>query len=439
MERIIRRTLALILVLSMLICMTALAEEKQDLNLSLFSGGYAGYWEELVAAFQQDYPQYNVIADIDSKNHERVRVSLLAGDPPDFVFTNLGDYNLFDAAQSGMFTDLNEIFFDLPVEGLEGMTYRDIFAPTDISAVTIDGKTSLVPSDVGYEGWWYNAALFREKGWTVPKTWDEFNELAEKIKAEGIAPLAYQGLYPTYLIWGYVLEALAAQGGRQTYVDCIYLGAEDPWHSEAALNAIRHLTDMVEKGYILEGTTALNHTESQMEFLQGHVAFIPCGTWFENEMKDSIPEGFEMTFCPVPEQDADGNNYVCKYMSYYGIPEDAKNKEGAVEFLKYIYSEKGQCMVASHGFIPAPTYIYDSVFDYYTPVLKAAIETSTSDGVAFVENNGEILYGAIYDAIDDCITNAVLGEITAEEFCDTVQEKYDEMVADDEVLKVPMN
>jgi N-acetylglucosamine transport system substrate-binding protein len=210
----------------------------------------------------------------------------------------MGEFTLFEAAQSGLFQDLTPLF-DFPVDGDDaGRTYRDLFTPSDLDMITVDGAIRVAPSDTGFEAWWYNKALFREKGWEVPKTWDEFLTLCEKIKAEGIAPLAYQGLYPTYMIWGYLLQAIAAHGGRQAYVDCMYLGAEDPWHSEAVRQAVQNLYDLSEKGYILDGTTALNHTEAQMEFLNGGLRLFPAAPGLKTKWPPAFPRALNWAFAP---------------------------------------------------------------------------------------------------------------------------------------------
>ena len=54
-----------------------------------------------------------------------------------------------------------------------------------------DGKKYAVPI-VSYP--WvvlYRKSLFEEKGYTVPKTWDEFVTLAKKMQADGLIPLAF--------------------------------------------------------------------------------------------------------------------------------------------------------------------------------------------------------------------------------------------------------
>ncbi len=54
-----------------------------------------------------------------------------------------------------------------------------------------DGKKYAVPI-VSYP--WvvlYRKSLFQQKGYTVPKTWDEFVTLAKKVQADGLIPLAF--------------------------------------------------------------------------------------------------------------------------------------------------------------------------------------------------------------------------------------------------------
>ena len=45
----------------------------------------------------------------------------------------------------------------------------------------------------------YDKNLFEKNGWEVPVTWDQFFELGDKAKEQGIALFTYQGIYPNYL------------------------------------------------------------------------------------------------------------------------------------------------------------------------------------------------------------------------------------------------
>ena len=74
---------------------------------------------------------------------------------------------------------------------------------------------------------WYNKALFKEKGWEVPKTWDEFFELGKKAKDEGIALYTYQGQAPGYNE-AVIFPMLASAAGEET-VEKIFNYEEGAW------------------------------------------------------------------------------------------------------------------------------------------------------------------------------------------------------------------
>lgn len=421
--------------------------EKEELSLSLFTGGYAGVWDELLPLFQEAYPQYELVTDIAADNHERLRANLVAGTPPDVAFPNPGDFNLYTAAfSSGQFLDLKELVYDQPVEWDEGKTYADLFVEGDLALVTDpEGHMYLGLSNYSLQGWWYDKALFREKGWELPSTWDEFLALAEDIKAEGIAPLTYQGLHPAYLTWGYLCQAVAAAGeGRETFCDAFYAQEDGVWESDAALQAVTQLYELAQNDGILKGTTALTHTEAQMEFLNGSVAFIPCGQWFENEMLNSLPEDFEMGFFPVPVQNANGENYICKQQTFIGIPADAKNPEGAANFIKFLYTPEAQQILAKYGMIPFNKEVDAEAMSMFTPVVQECINVATGNDpqfstLGYVENVNEQLFPTLWSVIGDNLTLLVLGEIEPADFCAAVEAECDRIRADDTIAKMEVH
>ena len=57
-----------------------------------------------------------------------------------------------------------------------------------------EGKWCAAPVNVHRIDWiWANADVLESVGAGMPRTWDEFNETAEKLKAKGIIPLAHGG------------------------------------------------------------------------------------------------------------------------------------------------------------------------------------------------------------------------------------------------------
>ena len=107
--------------------------------------------------------------------------SYLQGTPDD-VFTWFAGYRMRFFADQGLATDLSDLWAKI------GANFSEAFKA---SSTGNDGKQYFVPF---YNYPWvviYRKSVFTDKGYTVPKTWDEFKTLATKMKADGLTPLAF--------------------------------------------------------------------------------------------------------------------------------------------------------------------------------------------------------------------------------------------------------
>ena len=67
--------------------------------------------------------------------------------------------------------------------------HRDSYADFFVSPGTVDGKWLGLPVKADIKTIiWYSPAVFKAKGYAVPKTWDELDALVEKMKANGDVP-----------------------------------------------------------------------------------------------------------------------------------------------------------------------------------------------------------------------------------------------------------
>jgi multiple sugar transport system substrate-binding protein len=96
---------------------------------------------------------------------------------PDDVFTWFAGYRMQFFAQRGLASPIDDVWKTLTPQ----------FSPALKAASTgLDGHQYFVPI---YNYAWavhYRRSLFKEKGYTVPKTWDQFIALAKKMKADGV-------------------------------------------------------------------------------------------------------------------------------------------------------------------------------------------------------------------------------------------------------------
>lgn len=418
---------------------TADADEPAftELNLMCFTGGYGDMWQELADLFSSIYPDVTVNGDFSNDVESRARAVMLTDTPPDILFiSGSTEYDVCAAAASGQLMDLDD-FFANGVNS-DGDAMSEVVSAARIDSNRTNGAAYLVPWSTGYGGWWYNKALFDAHGWTAPTTWDELLALAPQIEAEGIIPFMYQNY--TYAIWGYMYQAVAAAGGYDAYADCFINLKEGAWLSDAALEAATNMYNLSADGYLSKASVGIDFTQAQVDFVNDRVALIPCGTWFENEMKDATPDGFEMTFLPFPAEDDDGYHYLTAFDTTICVPAKANNPEAAKAFLGVLYSKEGQKIVAKYGSYPVSNMVSaDDVAEYLTPGMITALDAANAGSVKFVSNNPENWYAAMWPTLADGIQNLTLNDITPEEFCQSMEDAATMVREDDSIVKYSSN
>ncbi|MFE0462892.1 N-acetylglucosamine/diacetylchitobiose ABC transporter substrate-binding protein [Kitasatospora sp. NPDC058965] len=316
---------------------------SDPLDVVIFKGGYG---DDYAKAFEDMYKKTYAGATISHLGTQDISPKLQprfnAGNPPDVVDDSGAQQMKIDVlAGADQLTDLS-VLLDAPYLDDPSKKIRDVLLPGTIEQGTINGKMYSLNYVYTVYGLWYSNKLFKDKGWAVPKTWDDFITLCGTIKAAGVAPFAHQGKYPYYANY-VILDLIAKQGG----LDLIKkIDACDPtaWDDPAVLAGVSAFYKIMEGDYLLPGTNGMTHTESQTAWCQGKAAFIPSGSWLENEMIKVTPADFDMAFLPIPSLTGDklpatavragaGEPFI--------VPSKGKNKNGGLEFLRMMLTKEG--------------------------------------------------------------------------------------------------
>jgi multiple sugar transport system substrate-binding protein len=101
---------------------------------------------------------------------------------PDDAFTWFAGYSMRYYADKGLVANVNDVWDKI----------GDNFSPALKKASTAsDGKQYFVPNYNYPWGFFYRKSFWAEKGYTVPKTMDEFETLAKKMQTDGIIPIGF--------------------------------------------------------------------------------------------------------------------------------------------------------------------------------------------------------------------------------------------------------
>ncbi|GAA0678549.1 N-acetylglucosamine/diacetylchitobiose ABC transporter substrate-binding protein [Kitasatospora atroaurantiaca] len=317
-------------------------KDGDGLEVFIFDGGYGNeYAKAFEAIYSKSYPGAKVNHTADKDVTGKLQPRFNAGSPPDVIDDSGAHKIALDVlADSNQLTDLAPLL-DAPYIDDPSKKIRDVLMPGTIESGTVKGKLVNLSYVYTVFGFWYSNKLFKEHGWTAPKTWVEFIALCEKIKAAGIAPLAHQGKYP-YYINVVMMDMIAKQGGLDLMkrIDSLDAAA---WDEPAVKTAVEAFYQVVDKDFLLPGTNGMTHTESQTAWNQYKAAFIPSGSWIENEQLATTPADFDMAFLPMPSLAGDKLPFEAIRAGAgepFIVPSKAKNVAGGLEFLRMMLTKE---------------------------------------------------------------------------------------------------
>ena len=359
---------------------------------------------------------------------------MMTDTPPDFIVSSGEEWNESDAARAGQLMDMID-FYNTGVNA-DGKPLTEVLPFDTLAASYVDDILVSLPTGTTYLGWWYNVPMFEELGIKAPTTWDELYAAAEVLNENGIIPLMYQN--PSYGYWGLSNQLMAVWAGMDAFNQCYITLDEGAWVSEGAKAAIAAQEALVQDGILSELSCGADFAAAQVDFVNGRVAIITNGTWFENEMAASLPEGFDMAFIPVPAATEGGNRAVVSIVTGGGnIPANCANPEAAKAFVGVMLSDAGQAIIAKYGIMPISTAMDPTVVaDIMTPANLSALEAAQEDDV-LVLPYVEGYYADMNDSVRSCNDDLCLGDITAEEYCEIMEETADMVRNDpDTVLQV---
>ena len=410
-------------------------EAGKNVEGIFFEGGFGrSYIDNAADLFKKLHPENDMTVEGIQRVQEVLQPRFIAGNPPD-VMDNSGAGNIpMDAlVADDQLADLAPLMEAASLD-TPGKTFAETLFPGSQDTGVFDGKQLVLNIAFTVSGVWHSQALFEEKGWEYPQTWDDMLALSETIKSSGISPWTYQGKYPQYMVFGVFMPLVYKIGGIETLkaLDNLEDGA---WTADPVLQAATMVHQLTANGYILPGTEGLTHTEAQAEWLQGHAAFIPCGTWLENEMRELTPEGFNMVINPVPGPAADTYSSILAWPGEpYIVPKNAANVVGGMEFMRCMLSKANAQFFAKEISAIMPVFGGSEGIEL-SSALQSALSAAEDAGDGLFNYFWKDWYSTLNDGTRDAMGELLTDRSTPAQFVETVQGIADDVKADSDIPK----
>ncbi|MFN2167763.1 MAG: ABC transporter substrate-binding protein, partial [Anaerolineae bacterium] len=136
----------------------------------------------LVSMFEEENPNIDVVhstvAHEDFK--QAIRAYLTASTPPDVMTWFAGNRARF-FIDKGLIMDISDVW--------ESEGWNESFPAGFRALSTVDGKQYFLPSSWYWWAVYYRTDIFEQYGLEPPETWEEFLQVCETLKENGIAPI----------------------------------------------------------------------------------------------------------------------------------------------------------------------------------------------------------------------------------------------------------
>ncbi len=410
------------------------AEDVTITVAALASGyeeAYPGMWQEVCDAFTAETGvKVNLICD---KNLEDViGPSMQGGDFPDVIHLATGrEKGLTEQfIKDRNIAELTDVL-SMTIPG-ESTTVSDKivggFTDTSVTNPYGDGVTYLAPMFYSPCGLFYNAGLFEEKGWTVPATWDEMWELAEKAQAEG----SYLFTYPTTGYFDAFLYALMYSVGGPDFFNKATTYAEGIWDTPEAQQCFDIIAKLA--SYTNPVTPAQandqDFTQNQQLVLDNKALFMPNGTWIVGEMANAPrAEGFQWGMTALPAAKAGGNGASYCWLEQAWIPAAAPNLDAAKQFVAFLYSDAACAIFAKGGAVQPVPGLTDNL-EGDNKMFYAIYDNGADAAMGnFAAYNAVAGLGTVREVFLDPVNGLVNGSVTVDQWVSDIKAASDQMRA----------
>ncbi|PYI51285.1 ABC transporter substrate-binding protein [Paenibacillus flagellatus] len=289
------------------------------------------------------------IANYETRSGNRVDVQML----PATEFENMLKIKMMSGEGPDLFVtdDIAMSQFQLPkdwFEDLSGEPWANRLSESGKAIIRWnDGRiTGLPVTNPGGMGMVYNKAIFQKLGLDIPKTWDEFLKVCERIKQAGIVPVNIQLANGSEFGTTHMMHQLFANAEINRGNDADRFWQDMNAHKikitevEEYERALNQMVELKEKGYINDDFISTTFEMSQENLGSGKVAMHPAGDFILEPLLAKYPN-VELGFFSMPFGDTPGA--IALYAGVgISVNSKAANKAEALELMRLFASKEQQ-------------------------------------------------------------------------------------------------
>ena len=139
---------------------TADVELTGTCELQIFTGGYnAEPWEEIIAAFEEEHPDLDVVAYMGADINKKMQTRWIQGESPDFVYLEGANLPLQTYMDEGKLLDLTSFYEKATIAGSDELL-KDHLHSNKVNK--FNNKIFSLPFTLEAYGIWYDEAYLNK-------------------------------------------------------------------------------------------------------------------------------------------------------------------------------------------------------------------------------------------------------------------------------------
>jgi raffinose/stachyose/melibiose transport system substrate-binding protein len=300
------------------------SEEASVTELELFSSKAENkeILQTLVDKFNENHEDVKVVINAPADAGTVLKTRLAKNDLPDIVAMG-GDNNYTEIQSAGVLEDLgSEDYISNIQEAYLQMVY-------DVNKDKEEIVTG-IPYATNASGVLYNVDKFEELGLKVPKTWDEFMDVIDKIEAAGETPFlfTFKDSWTANCPWNSMAPDLQPENFTDDRKEnkTTFTGTHEEI-AEKYLTLLSHAQDD------FMGTT---YDDGNKAFANGDACMMINGNWAINQFITANAD-FNVDMFAFPASNDESKNYVTSGVDVlFGVCSSSKNIEAAKEFVAFM-------------------------------------------------------------------------------------------------------
>lgn len=265
------------------------------------------------------------------------------------------------------------VTYDLTAYAEEN-NWDEQFTSSSLALSTFDGELIGYPTAYDVVGIYYRKDIFEQYDLEVPTTFEEFEQICETLKENGVTPISTAGLNGWHVmrLVELFVEMYAGEDGHDALNSFT-----DSWDSQPVIDALTKYQEFCDKGYFPAGFVTADPSDTMLSMYSGECAMTMEGEWNDNTILAADQDLSQYGVFAFPNDSA---NRLSAFVNMIQFNADLTDEEltAAMDFMEYYFNEENVAAYGAYYNTPLPR--LDAEMPADKPTATELIEMSNENG-----------------------------------------------------------